>query len=165
MQKVFLSLFAISTFWVFTLWHITLVLYSKRKSSITAPAGNKTYLQASETQRYKERFFVFFFPCRELWNRSFLGSFPMVSFDYRVSKMWAFSPCRVRWTWFVEPRLWSSFTIHWIILCKSIYILVYLLLQGKRSWTCFDAFTFYPNVTLTWECGHSFQDWKLWKEI
>ena len=32
-----LSLPAIFTFWVFTLWHITRVLYSKRKSSITAP--------------------------------------------------------------------------------------------------------------------------------
>ena len=37
-----------------------------------------------------------------------------------------------QWTWLVEPRLWSSFTIHWIILCKSIHILVYLL----RRWTC-----------------------------
>ena len=33
-----LSLLAIFTFWVFTLWHIAFVLYSKRKSSITAPA-------------------------------------------------------------------------------------------------------------------------------
>ena len=33
-----LSLLAIFTFWVFALWHMTLVLYSKRKSSITAPA-------------------------------------------------------------------------------------------------------------------------------
>ena len=33
-----LSLLAIFTFWVFRLWHITFVLYSKRKSSITAPA-------------------------------------------------------------------------------------------------------------------------------
>ena len=32
-----LSLLAIFTFWVFTLGHITLVFYSKRKSSITAP--------------------------------------------------------------------------------------------------------------------------------
>ena len=32
-----LSLLVIFTFWVFTLWHITLVLFSKRKSSITAP--------------------------------------------------------------------------------------------------------------------------------
>ena len=32
-----LSLLAIFTFWVYTLWHTTLVLYSKRKSSITAP--------------------------------------------------------------------------------------------------------------------------------
>ena len=31
-----LSLLAIFIFWVFTLWHITLVLYSKRKRSITA---------------------------------------------------------------------------------------------------------------------------------
>ena len=70
-----------------------------------------------------------------------------------------------QWTWLVEPRLWSSFTIHWIILCKSIHILVYLLLEGKRSWTCFDACTFYPHITVTLVCGHSFQDWKLWKEI
>ena len=33
-----LSLLAIFTFWLFTLWHITLILHSKRKSSITAPA-------------------------------------------------------------------------------------------------------------------------------
>ena len=39
-----LSLLAIFTFWVFTLWHITLVLYSKRKSSITAPAPLTTKL-------------------------------------------------------------------------------------------------------------------------
>ena len=64
-----------------------------------------------------------------------------------------------QWTWLVEPRLWSSFTIHWIILCKSIHILVYLL----RSWTCL-ACTFYPHITLTWECGHSFQDWKLYEK-
>ena len=32
-----LSLLAIFTFWVYTLWHTTLVLYSKGKSSITAP--------------------------------------------------------------------------------------------------------------------------------
>ena len=70
-----------------------------------------------------------------------------------------------QWTWLVEPRLWSSFTIHWIILCKSIHILGDLLLKGKRSWTCFDACTFYPHITLTWVCGHSFQDKKLWKEI
>ena len=66
-----------------------------------------------------------------------------------------------QWTWLVEPRLWSSFTIHWIILCKSIHILVHLL----RSWTCLDACTVYPHITLTRECGHSFHDWKLWKEI
>ena len=39
-----LSLLAIITFWVFTLWHITLVLYSKRKSSIAAPAPLTTKL-------------------------------------------------------------------------------------------------------------------------
>ena len=39
-----LSLLAIFTFWVFTLWHTTLVLYSKRKSSITAPAPLTTKL-------------------------------------------------------------------------------------------------------------------------
>ena len=33
-----LFLLAIFTFWLFTLWHITLILHSKRKSSITAPA-------------------------------------------------------------------------------------------------------------------------------
>ena len=53
-----------------------------------------------------------------------------------------------QWTWLVEPRLWSSFTVHWITLCKSIHILVYLL----RSWTCLDACTVYPHITLTWEC-------------
>ena len=37
-----------------TLWHITHDWYSKRKSNITAPANNKTHLQASETQRYYE---------------------------------------------------------------------------------------------------------------
>ena len=46
-----LSLLAIFTFWVFTLWHTTLVLYSKRKSSITPPAP-LTHLRATETQRY-----------------------------------------------------------------------------------------------------------------
>ena len=35
------------------------------------------------------------------------------------------------WTWLVEHRLWSSFTIRWIILCKAIHISVYLLLQGQ----------------------------------
>ena len=33
-----LSLLAIFAFWVFTLWHITLVWFSKRKNSVTAPA-------------------------------------------------------------------------------------------------------------------------------
>ena len=54
-----LSLPAIFTFWVFRLWHITLVLYSKRKRSITAPPPLTTKLiskphglEASETQRY-----------------------------------------------------------------------------------------------------------------
>ena len=46
-----LSLLANFKFWLFTLWLITLVLYSKRNSSITAPAEKKIYLQASETQR------------------------------------------------------------------------------------------------------------------
>ena len=41
---------------------------------------------------------------QELWNRSFLGSFPMVSFGYRVSKITAFSPCR----W---PKVTESHTI------------------------------------------------------
>ena len=57
------NLYVLSTY---IMTYITLVLYSKRKSSITAPAANKTYLQASETQRYKEHFCLFFFPCREL---------------------------------------------------------------------------------------------------
>ena len=39
-----LSLLAIFTFWVNTLWHTTLVLYSKRKSSITAPEPLTTKL-------------------------------------------------------------------------------------------------------------------------
>ena len=39
-----LSLLTIFTFWVSTLWYITLVLYSKRKSSITAPAPLTTKL-------------------------------------------------------------------------------------------------------------------------
>ena len=52
-----LSLLAIfSTFWVYTLWHTTLVLYSKRKSSITAPVA---LLQARETQRYYKSVLVF----------------------------------------------------------------------------------------------------------
>ena len=54
---------------------------------------------------------------------------------------------------------------YWIILRKSIHILVYLLLQGKRSWTCFKACTFYSHITVTWVCRHSFQNKKLWKEI
>ena len=55
-----LSLLSIFTFWVFTLWHITLVLYSKRKSSITAPPPLTTKLiskphglQVSETRPTK----------------------------------------------------------------------------------------------------------------
>ena len=54
-----LDLPAIFTFWVFTIWHITLVLYSKRKSSLTAPPPLSTKLiskpfglQTSETQRH-----------------------------------------------------------------------------------------------------------------
>ena len=71
-----------------------------------------------------------------------------------------------QWTWLAEPGLWSSFTIHWIVLCKSIHMLVYLLFEGKKSWNFFDACTFYPRLsTVTLVCGHSFQDWKLWKEI
>ena len=54
-----------------------------------------------------------------------------------------------QWTWLAEPGLWSSFTIHWIVLCKSIHILVYLLLEGKKSWNFFDACTFYPHL-LRW---------------
>ena len=45
-----LSLLAIFTFWVFTLWHITLVLYSKRKSSITAPAPLTTKLISKQVR-------------------------------------------------------------------------------------------------------------------
>ena len=45
-----LSLLAIFTFWVFTLWHITLVLYSKRKSSITAPAPLTTKLISKQAR-------------------------------------------------------------------------------------------------------------------
>ena len=45
-----LSLLAISTFWVFTLWHITLVLYSKQKSSITAPAPLTTTLISKQAR-------------------------------------------------------------------------------------------------------------------
>ena len=40
--KLSLSPLAIFNFWVFTLWRITLVLYCKRKSSITAPASLTT---------------------------------------------------------------------------------------------------------------------------
>ena len=45
-----LSLLAIFTFWVFTLWHITLVLYSKRKSSITSPAPLTTNLISKQAR-------------------------------------------------------------------------------------------------------------------
>ena len=45
-----LSLLVIFTFWVFTLWHITLVLYSKRKSSITAPAPLTTKLISKQAR-------------------------------------------------------------------------------------------------------------------
>ena len=45
-----LSLLAIFTFWVFTLWHTTLVLYSKRKSSITAPAPLTTKLISKQAR-------------------------------------------------------------------------------------------------------------------
>ena len=57
-------------------------------------------------------------------------------------------------TWLVEHRLWCSFTIHWNILCRAIHVLVYLLLEGNRSWTCFDACTFYPHITVTRVCAH-----------
>ena len=43
-KKCSLSLLAIFTFWVYTLWHTTLVLYSKGKSSITAPGPLTTKL-------------------------------------------------------------------------------------------------------------------------
>ena len=45
-----LSLLAIFTFWVYTLWHTTLVLYSKRKSSITA-SGPLTLKRISKQAR------------------------------------------------------------------------------------------------------------------
>ena len=45
-----LSLLAIFTFWVFTLWHTTLVLYSKRKSSITASAPLTTKLISKQVR-------------------------------------------------------------------------------------------------------------------
>ena len=45
-----LSLLAIFTFWVFTLWHITLVLYSKRKSRITAPVPLTTKLISKQAR-------------------------------------------------------------------------------------------------------------------
>ena len=45
-----LSLLAIFTFWVFTLWHTTLVLYSKRKSSITAPGPLTTKLISKQAR-------------------------------------------------------------------------------------------------------------------
>ena len=45
-----LSLLAIFTFWVYILWHTTLVLYSKRKSSITAP-GPLTLKRISKQAR------------------------------------------------------------------------------------------------------------------
>ena len=45
-----LSLLAIFTFWVFTLWHTTLVLYSKRKSSITASAPLTTKLISKQAR-------------------------------------------------------------------------------------------------------------------
>ena len=45
-----LYLLAIFTFSVFTLWHIALVLYSKRKSSITAPAPLTTKLISKQAR-------------------------------------------------------------------------------------------------------------------
>ena len=45
-----LSLLAIFTFWVYTLWHTTLVLYSKRKSSITAPGPLTTKLISKQAR-------------------------------------------------------------------------------------------------------------------
>ena len=56
-----LSLLAIFTFWVFTLWHITIVLYSNRKSSkigLAPQFDNKTYFQESETHAKYERKFA-----------------------------------------------------------------------------------------------------------
>ena len=61
-----------------------------------------------------------------------------------------------QWTWLVEPRLWSSFTIHWIILCKSIYILVRLFVKKLNlSWCLYGlsaynvdvgVWTFFPRL-------------------
>ena len=45
-----LSLLAIFTFWVHTLWHTTLVLYSRRKSSITAPGPLTTKLISKQAR-------------------------------------------------------------------------------------------------------------------
>ena len=61
-----------------------------------------------------------------------------------------------QWTWLVEPRLWSSFAIHWIILCKSIYILVRLFVKKLNlSWCLYGlsaynvdvgVLTFFPGL-------------------
>ena len=45
-----LSLLAMFTFWVYTLWHTTLVLYSKRKSSRTAPGPLRTKLISKQAR-------------------------------------------------------------------------------------------------------------------
>ena len=70
-----LSLLEIFTFWVFTLWHTTLVLYSKRKSSITAPAPLTTKLISKQPRLNATKSVLF---CRRLvfgfWSPNFLAS-------------------------------------------------------------------------------------------
>ena len=71
-----LSLLAIFTFWVYTLWHTTLVLYSKRKSSITAPAPLTTKLISKQPRLNATKSVLF---CRRLvfgfWSPNFLFLF------------------------------------------------------------------------------------------
>ena len=54
-----LSVLAIFTFWVHTLWHTTLVLFSKRKSSITAPGPSTTNSSPSKRDSTLLRQFLF----------------------------------------------------------------------------------------------------------
>ena len=70
-----LSLLAIFTFWVFTLWHITLVLYSKRKSSITAPTPLTTKLISKQARLKATKSVLVFFVLK-------LTELQSIDFDY-----------------------------------------------------------------------------------
>ena len=65
-----LSLLAIFTFWVFTLWHITLVLYSKRKSRITAPVPLTTKLISKQARLTATKSVLVYLNHSRSWKRN-----------------------------------------------------------------------------------------------